>query len=128
MRSRLILPALLSTVLLSGCSVFNSLVYQIDIPQGNFVEEKQVEQLRVHMTQEQVQFVMGTPMLVDAFTPNKWYYIYHFNKGNGPTTQKKLVLTFKNGLLQTMTGDYQPSPDFNTPINAPNSEAPQAAS
>ena len=117
-RARLILPLVLATALLSGCSFLNSLVYRIDIPQGNYVDQKQVDQLRVDMSEAQVRYVLGSPMLKDAFTPNKWYYIYHYQQGNGPLEQHKLILTFNNHKLKAISGDYHPSADFNTPINA----------
>lgn len=135
MRARFILPALVGTALLSGCSMFESaydkaydtVVYQIDVPQGNFVEQKQVDQLRVNMTKAQVQFVMGTPMLVDAFTPDTWYYIHRMDKGDGPTTQEKVVLTFKDNKLQTVAGDMKPSDQFNIPLDQENLTAAKTA-
>src|SRR5690606_2678945 len=35
-----------SVLILSGCSVFDSWVYRIDIPQGNYLEQRDVDQLR----------------------------------------------------------------------------------
>lgn len=96
--------------------MFNKLVYKIDIPQGNYVEQKQVSQLRVGMSPAQVKFVMGTPILVDPFSPHQWYYIRRIQKGNGPTTQKKLIINFKNNKVVSISGDFKPSDDFNTPI------------
>ncbi|MFM2484415.1 outer membrane protein assembly factor BamE [Celerinatantimonas yamalensis] len=119
MRTRLIISALLATSVLSGCSQLNKLVYKIDIPQGNFVEQKDVNQLHVGMSPAQVKYLMGTPMLVDAFTPNQWYYIYRYQVGNGKLTQKKLIATFKNNKLQSIRGDYPIGPSFNIPVNAP---------
>ena len=49
---------------LSACS---SWVYRIDIPQGNFLEQKDVNKLRVAMTKEQVQFVLGNPVAENSF-------------------------------------------------------------
>ncbi|CAG9000682.1 MAG: Outer membrane protein assembly factor BamE [Candidatus Celerinatantimonas neptuna] len=117
MRARLIISAVLATTLLSGCSLLDKLVYKIDIPQGNYIEQQNVDQLRIGMSQAQVKYVMGTPMLADPFTPDTWYYVYHLQKGNGKLTQKKLVVTFKKGKLASMSGDYHPGANFNVPIN-----------
>lgn len=119
MRVRLLFSAMLATFALSGCSMLDKLVYKIDIPQGNYIEQKEVNQLRIGMSPAQVKYVMGPPMLVDLFTPHTWYYIYHYQVGNGKLTQKKLVITFKDNKLTSLSGDYKPSPEFNTPINAP---------
>ena len=52
----LLLVAVSATLLLAG-----GCVYRIDIPQGNFIEQKQIDRLRVGMSREQVEYVMGSP-------------------------------------------------------------------
>ena len=116
MRLKYFLIAALATVSLSGCSVLEKLVYKIDIPQGNYIEDRQVERLRVDMTKEQVTFVLGTPMLVDSFNRNSWNYLYRVKKGDGEITSKQLVLTFDNDKLKTVVGDYPLSAEFNVPL------------
>ncbi len=64
MRMKHLIAAALTALTLSGCS----LVYRIDIPQGNYVEQKQVDKLRQGMTREQVEFVLGSAMLRMALT------------------------------------------------------------
>ncbi|WP_417614847.1 outer membrane protein assembly factor BamE [Oceanisphaera sp.] len=98
----LILP-LLFTLPLTGCS----LVYKVDIPQGNYIEEKQVEQLRQGMSQEQVRFLLGNPMNLDTFNHDRWVYLYYFKPGRGEVEQKQLVLDFSNNALIAIGGDYQ---------------------
>nr|WP_285817699.1 outer membrane protein assembly factor BamE [Echinimonas agarilytica] len=103
---------------LPGCSFLNSLVYKIDIPQGNFIDEKQVEKLRVGMTKEQVKFVLGTPMVNNAFNTKNWNYQYRYKTGKGQLIEKRLVAKFdENELLTEITGDYEPSEKFNVPID-----------
>ena len=103
----LILPIIL-TLPLMGCG----LVYKIDIPQGNYIEAKQVEQLRRGMTQEQVRFLLGNPMSLDSFNHERWVYMYYFKPGRGKVEQKKLVLEFNNDQLMTITGDFPVPADF----------------
>jgi len=45
----------------SGC------VYRMNIQQGNFLEGRTVDQLQVGMTRSQVRYLLGTPMVPDAF-------------------------------------------------------------
>jgi len=116
MRLKYLLIAALAMFSLTGCSVLEKLVYKIDIPQGNYIEDRQVERLRVDMTKEQVTFVLGTPMLVDSFNRNTWNYLYRVKKGDGEITNKQLVLTFSGEKLQTAVGDYPLSSEFNTPL------------
>ncbi|MGL5289038.1 MAG: outer membrane protein assembly factor BamE, partial [Aeromonas sp.] len=102
MRMKHLIAAALTAITLSGCS----LVYRIDIPQGNYVEQKQVDKLRQGMTREQVSFVLGTPMLRDGFDPNSWYYLYEFQPGHGELERKELTVTFTNEQLSSVTGDF----------------------
>ena len=103
MRMKHLIAAALTALTLSGCS----LVYRIDIPQGNYVEQKQVDKLRQGMTREQVEFVLGSAMLRDGFDPNTWYYLYEFQPGRGEKERKELTLTFANDRLATVTGDFR---------------------
>jgi outer membrane protein assembly factor BamE len=55
---------------LQGC------VYRMTIQQGNFLEERTVNQLQVGMTRSQVRYLLGTPMVPDAFDRDRWDYLY----------------------------------------------------
>ena len=112
MRMKHLIAAALTALTLSGCS----LVYRIDIPQGNYVEQKQVDKLRQGMTREQVSYVLGTPMLRDGFAPTTWYYLYEFQPGHGDKERKELTVTFANDRLTTVTGDFPLPAAFNTPL------------
>ncbi|AZQ11250.1 outer membrane protein assembly factor BamE [Shewanella khirikhana] len=102
---------------LSGCSVFDWLVYKPDIPQGNYMEPQQVEKLRIEMTKEQAEYVLGRPVLRDSFADNTWYYVYHFKSGRDASIiHKELVLHFENDRLAKVSGDYELSTEFNTPL------------
>jgi outer membrane protein assembly factor BamE len=62
--SKLIAQAACSAValmLLAGLST--GCVYQIDVQQGNKLEPKDVESVKVGMTRNQVRFLLGTPMV-----------------------------------------------------------------
>ncbi len=56
-------------------------IYRADIQQGNFVSKEMVAQLRVGMTPEQVRFVLGTPLLNDAFHADRWDYPFRIKDG-----------------------------------------------
>jgi len=55
----------------SGC------VYKMAVQQGNFLEARQVTQVKEGMTRAQVRFLLGTPMLPDAFDRDRWDYVYY---------------------------------------------------
>ena len=104
------------SVTLPACS---SWVYRIDVPQGNFLEQKDINKLRIQMTKEQVQYVLGNPVAENSFENDTWHYFYLLKSGKGEAQnyRKNLVLTFANGRLAKMTGDFEVPKDFNTPLD-----------
>jgi len=67
------LSLLLFLSLLAAC------VYRQDIPQGNYLEEEDIEEIEVGMTRSQVQFLLGTPMLKTPFHSDRWLYHYYLD-------------------------------------------------
>lgn len=97
---------------LAGCS-FNSLTglvdpYRIDVRQGNYVDQDMVAQLRKGMTRDQVRFVLGTPLVVDAFRDNRWDYVYLYVPGEGESQSRKLSVFFEDDRLMRVEGDVEP--------------------
>jgi outer membrane protein assembly factor BamE len=73
---RLALP----TILLSfGALLSGGCVYKMNIQQGNYLVAESVSQLKEGMTRSQVRFLLGTPMVPDAFNENRWDYYYFFS-------------------------------------------------
>jgi len=106
---------------LSACS---SWVYRIDIPQGNYLEQKSIDKIQVGMTKEQVKFVLGSPVLIDSFDKDTWNYVYRFKSGRSESLnmQKNFTVKFENDKLVSADGDFELSENFNTPFNAPITE------
>jgi len=113
------LACLLSFVLLStACSNW---IYRIDVPQGNYLDERDVEKLRISMSKEQVIFVLGHPVVGDSFNDNTWYYVYEMKRGmkkRGEDFKKELIIKFEDGRVTSVIGDFELSEDFNTPLDA----------
>lgn len=78
--------------LVSGCSYVG--VYKRDIPQGNLVTQEMVSQLQPGMTQEQVTYVMGRPLLEAPFDANQWDYVFRLDKAYAGVEQRRVTLTF----------------------------------
>lgn len=85
--------ALCGAILLSGCSL-GDLVYRPDINQGNFITQKEVDLLKVGLTKEQVQFVMGSPMLSSIYDNDVWYYVFREWPTYEAISQQLYVITF----------------------------------
>lgn len=103
----LVSAALAASLLLSG-----GCVYRIDISQGNYIEQKQIDRLRAGMTREQVQYVLGTPMLRDSFDPDTWLYVYYFKSGWQNAEQKELKVHFQQDRLVKLSGDFPEPKEF----------------
>lgn len=101
------------TAMLSGCS---SWVYRISIPQGNFLEQSDVDKLRIQMTREQVLYVLGSPVAKDTFSNNVWHYTYVFNLGRESEQRKSLVVYFDNDKVSKIGGDFEEPENFKTPL------------
>ena len=87
-------------VALSAC------VYRMDIPQGNRIDVSVIEQLKVGMSRNQVEFLMGTPAVVDLYRPDQWHYVYFLKTGDDGNIEKRhITLTFSNDLLSSVEGD-----------------------
>ncbi|MCA1772626.1 MAG: outer membrane protein assembly factor BamE [Halomonas sp.] len=81
-----------SIAVISGCSYVG--VYKRDIPQGNLVTEEMVDQLQPGMTQEQVTYVMGRPLLEAPFDAREWDYVFRLDKAYSGVEQRRVTLTF----------------------------------
>ncbi|EMT6381978.1 outer membrane protein assembly factor BamE [Providencia rettgeri] len=101
MRYKLLTAAALSLALMStGCSMMERLVYHPDINQGNYLTAKDVAKIQKGMTQQQVAYTLGTPMLSDPFGTQTWYYVFRQDLGHDPVQQETLTLIFdRNGIL-----------------------------
>jgi outer membrane protein assembly factor BamE len=91
---------------LSSCSYF--MPHRIDIQQGNIIDQEQVNQLKTGMRKDQVQFILGTPMLMDMFHANRWDYIHTMKKGHAKMEKTRLSLYFTDDELTNIIGDRRP--------------------
>lgn len=105
------------TLTMQGCANW---IFRIDVPQGNFLEQKDVDKLRVGMTKEQVIFVLGRPVVKDSFDRDTWYYVYEIKRGqkkNGEDFRSTLIINYEDGLVASLEGDFDEPEDFNTPLD-----------
>lgn len=89
----------LAFLILAGCSMMPSILYRIDVQQGNVVTEEMLEKLKPGMTKSQVLFVLGSPLIVDAFRDNRWDYVYLLREKGDLVEQKRMTLFFDHDNL-----------------------------
>jgi len=118
---RWLLPLLLLGALsMGGC------VYRMAVQQGNFLDARQVVQLKEGMTRAQVRFLLGTPMLPDGFQRDRWDYLYTLDLGPGePKTRQRLTVWFSDDKVSRIEDDGAPT-EVPAPA-APTAAAPTAA-
>jgi len=79
-----------------------------------------VAKLKTGMTRSQVKFLLGSPMLLDQFHPNRWDYKFQLTQNNVLVKDKLLTLTFDGDILKTITGDaLEPEVPAPAALNAP---------
>ena len=61
---------------------------------GNIIEDKDVAQLVQGLTKDQVQYLLGTPLLNSPIHQNRWDYFYSIKIGEMVIGEKKLSLKF----------------------------------
>ncbi|WP_211223702.1 outer membrane protein assembly factor BamE [Massilia niastensis] len=83
--------------------------FRPDIQQGNFVSQEMLNQLKVGQTREQVRFLLGTPLLTDAFHVDRWDYPFYLARGNGELTTSRVTVYFKDDVVERFEGGNLPS-------------------
>jgi outer membrane protein assembly factor BamE len=90
---------LILIVTLSAC------VYRQDILQGNRIDDKKLVQLEIGMNKVQVEFLLGSPALIDSYHPENWHYIHFVKIGDsGDVDKRVMTLKFDKNLLKSIEG------------------------
>ncbi len=92
-----ILVSVLVLTSLLACQSKLLTVHKIDVQQGNALDAEMVGKVEIGMTQEQVQYILGSPLITDSFHPDRWDYIYLFIPGYGEKERRQLTLIFDRG-------------------------------
>ncbi len=111
MQLKSVIPALVLALSLTACSAVNKIVYRIDVPQGNYLEAATVAQVKPGMNAQQVQYLLGTPVLIDPYSNNTWYYVFLEQKAYTAPDQHTFIVNFdRNGIVTAVDLD-KPLPD-----------------
>lgn len=91
-------------VLSVGCESIMPRFYSVPVRQGNYLDQTMVGQLRSGMTRQQVQRIMGTPLITDPFHQDRWDYYYHYKKDGKIGDQRHVALFFRGDTLERIEG------------------------
>ena len=91
-----------------GCSwVKFPSVHKVSVHQGNIVSQDMVDKLKIGMSKTQVQYILGSPLLVDTFNPSRWDYYYTKVDSKSNKIRRLLTLRFNSeNTLISLDGDY----------------------
>ena len=92
------------TISIYSCSLPKT--YEVVIRQGNIIEAEMVEKLEVGMTESQVRFVLGSPLVRDTFESDIWIYQSRVSQGEKIYGESELILYFNEGKLLSWVGDF----------------------
>ena len=90
------LIAIITIFFLNSCA---SNFYQVPIAQGNIISLEMLSKLEKGLTKVQVQYIMGTPSVLDPFNSSKWDYIGYEIIGNELLREVHYSLYFQEDKL-----------------------------
>ncbi len=90
---------------------FCSAAYQINVQQGNYLEEERVDQVEIGMSRSSVEFLLGTPMVNDPFHAGRWDYPYYLKRGRSDDIERGwVVVYFENDQVTRIERDLSFDP------------------
>lgn len=101
MRSALLAFLALLSVSLCACEI----VYKLPTRQGNVIEQKDLDQLQLGMSRQQVQFLLGTPIAASGLKPDRWDYLGYYKNPRGKVYSRTVRLYFQDEKLARMEGE-----------------------
>jgi outer membrane protein assembly factor BamE len=113
--SRKTLCALLALLALAGLS---ACIYRIPIQQGNVITVEMLQTLELGMDKRKVSFVLGTPLVIDAFHQDRWDYFYSYKPANSKRVQQRASLYFEDERLARIDANINSKIDFHTVTEA----------
>jgi outer membrane protein assembly factor BamE len=120
-RSRIapgVVVGLAAPLLLAAC------LYRMPIQQGNYLDPAVIAQVQPGMTQSQVRYLLGTPMVPANFDNSRWdYYYYLKNRRMQRPRTGHVTVYFKDELVERVDSNVRNPSDVplsTRPVAAPN--------
>lgn len=95
---------LFASLLLSACG----LLYRVDVPQGNLLDQEAIADVEPGMSKRQVSLLLGTPAVTSPFHQDRWDYIYSLRRRGREAEVRNLTLHFDGETLTRIEGDLLP--------------------
>ena len=85
---------------INGCTI-----HIPDVQQGNVLEPDVLAQLHPGLSKKQVQYLMGTPIVKDAFPPERWDYVYLLASQDSKTIRQRVTIFFDGDAVSRIETD-----------------------
>ncbi|MCZ2413220.1 MAG: outer membrane protein assembly factor BamE [Burkholderiales bacterium] len=83
--------------------------YRTDLPQGNYLTQQMLGQVKEGMSREQVRFALGTPLLRHVFHPDRWDYVFRYQFPNGRAELRRATIVFRDDRVVAIEADALPA-------------------
>lgn len=83
--------------------------HKMEINQGNMVAPEMRHKLKLGMTRLQVQAILGTPLVNDAFHASRWDYVYRLEKKGKLLEKQRMTLYFEGDNLTRIDDGNMPA-------------------
>jgi outer membrane protein assembly factor BamE len=121
--------SLLALVTLSGCSSLQSndnflgviTPYRVEIVQGNVVTKEQIAAVKPGMSRAEVRDILGSPLVTDAFHPQRWDYVFTIKRQGTEPQNRRVVVLFDGDAMKSVDApaDLPGEREFVTAITPP---------
>lgn len=106
--------ALLACTGVSSCSGKIPGLYRVPVQQGNVITVEMLQELKLGMDKRKVSFILGTPLVRDAFHLDRWDYFYSYESGDSDRVQQTASLFFEADRLARIEANIDSKIDFHT--------------
>ena len=93
--------AVLLLIPLTACNI----VYKLPTRQGNVIEQKEIDKVKLGMTRDQVRFILGTPIAASPLRDDRWDYFGYYRPPRGAARSRTVSLYFNGDQLVRMEGE-----------------------
>jgi outer membrane protein assembly factor BamE len=83
-------------------------VFRADVDQGNLIDQKKLAELEIGMEPRQVRRLLGTPLITDTFTKNRWDYYYSLRQNQQTDVRHHITIFFENGRVSQIKDQLKP--------------------
>ena len=86
-----------------------SFIYQSEVVQGNVITREQAERIKPGMSRDQVQDILGSPMIADIFHADRWDYMFTIRRPGAAAQRRHVVVFFQADYLKKIDAPDLPS-------------------